>query len=105
MVNVLEQVHKNQPHSLFAVNILTNPEWFARYRYDIPVLYLNGQFLAMHRLSLETVETALQRLKSKDGGEFQTGAIPPRRFSGFAVTEETERERLSELKRLGSLAT
>ena len=29
-----------------------NERWFERYKYDIPVLHLNGRFLAKHRLQL-----------------------------------------------------
>lgn len=36
-----------------------NREYFKRYRYDIPVLHINGEFLCMHRLDAQLLETKL----------------------------------------------
>jgi hypothetical protein len=41
---------------------ITRPEnkpWFAKYRYDIPVLHLNGAFLAKHRITLDFLNESL----------------------------------------------
>ncbi|KAI2642453.1 glutaredoxin C5orf63-like protein [Labeo rohita] len=43
---------------------ITRPEnrvWFDRYRYDIPVFHLNGQFLMMHRVNLALLERRLDK--------------------------------------------
>lgn len=39
-----------------------NREYFKRYRYDIPVLHINGEFLCMHRLDAKLLETKLIEL-------------------------------------------
>lgn len=39
-----------------------NREYFKRYRYDIPVLHLNGEFLCMHRLDAELLGAKLVEL-------------------------------------------
>ncbi|TRY91297.1 hypothetical protein DNTS_004942 [Danionella cerebrum] len=43
---------------------ITAPEnkvWFERYKYDIPVFHLNGQFLMMHRVNATLLEKHLNR--------------------------------------------
>ncbi len=44
--------HSPRPIRLVEVDIAapSNALWFQRYQNDIPVLHLNGQFLAKHRL-------------------------------------------------------
>ncbi|XP_051876041.1 glutaredoxin-like protein C5orf63 homolog isoform X2 [Pristis pectinata] len=47
---------------------ITDPEnsvWFERYKYDIPVFHLNGQFLMMHRVNLKMLERRLARLEQE----------------------------------------
>lgn len=36
-----------------------NAAWYARYRYDIPVVHLNGVYFAKHRISLDAFHSAL----------------------------------------------
>ena len=48
---VLAQAAEQQPHTLEAVDI-TDPdkaEWWGRYKYDIPVLHVDGVYWAKHR--------------------------------------------------------
>ncbi|XP_035794126.1 glutaredoxin-like protein C5orf63 homolog, partial [Anopheles albimanus] len=40
-----------------------NVKYLRLYRLDIPVLFLNGQFLCMHRLNVDLLERRLQELE------------------------------------------
>ncbi|XP_073481019.1 glutaredoxin-like protein C5orf63 homolog isoform X1 [Aquarana catesbeiana] len=51
---VLEQVDITLPE---------NSIWYDRYKYDIPVFHLNGQFLMMHRVNLKKLEKSLSKLE------------------------------------------
>lgn len=42
-----------------------NREFFQRYRYDIPVLHINGEFLCMHRLDAKLLDNKLNELTNK----------------------------------------
>ncbi|OCT74824.1 glutaredoxin-like protein C5orf63 homolog [Xenopus laevis] len=53
---VLEQVDITQPE---------NAAWYDRYKYDIPVFHLNGQFLMMHRVNIKTLEKHLGKLEQQ----------------------------------------
>lgn len=58
------------PHVQFETVDITkkdNVRWLRLYRYDIPVLFFNGQFLCKHRLN---VDLLIQKLK-----EFDTNKI------------------------------
>ncbi|XP_068127753.1 glutaredoxin-like protein C5orf63 homolog isoform X2 [Hyperolius riggenbachi] len=55
---VLEQVDITLPE---------NKAWYDRYKYDIPVFHLNGQFLMMHRVNLKKLEMLLSKLEQQDG--------------------------------------
>jgi hypothetical protein len=44
----------------------SNKPWFAKYKYDIPVLHLNGYYFAKHRISLETLEAGLEQASKGD---------------------------------------
>lgn len=39
-----------------------NSTWYERYKYDIPVFHLNGQFLMKHRVDIEKLENQLSRV-------------------------------------------
>ncbi|XP_056393281.1 glutaredoxin-like protein C5orf63 homolog [Hyla sarda] len=54
---VLEQVDITLPE---------NTAWYDRYKHDIPVFHLNGQFLMMHRVNIKKLERHLQKLEQKD---------------------------------------
>ncbi|EGD77893.1 hypothetical protein PTSG_09527 [Salpingoeca rosetta] len=52
------------PHEVVMVNI-TLPgrrAWFDKYKYDIPVLYINGQYMAKHRITKESFEETARRI-------------------------------------------
>lgn len=68
-----ELVNKLMPfmHRLHLEKVdITRPEnqkFFKQYRYDIPVLHINGQFLCMHRLDAELLHTKLNELQKSRG--------------------------------------
>lgn len=41
-----------------------NLRWLRLYRNDIPVLFLNGQFLCMHKLDKDILEKRLQAIEN-----------------------------------------
>ena len=59
--DVLKTTAEDRPHTLEAVDI-TDPEhaeWWDKYKYDIPVLHVEGKYWAKHRI---TVQEALDAL-------------------------------------------
>ena len=46
------------------IDVTENEVWFRRYRYNIPVLHLNGRLLMMHRVDDDKLRTALEELKN-----------------------------------------
>ncbi|XP_072114159.1 glutaredoxin-like protein C5orf63 homolog [Mobula birostris] len=42
-----------------------NSVWFERYKNDIPVFHMNGQFLMMHRVNLKILERKLAKLEQE----------------------------------------
>ena len=58
---VLADAAAERPHTLEAVDI-TDPEhaaWWDKYKYDIPVLHIDGKYWAKHRITLEASMEAL----------------------------------------------
>ena len=57
------------PHTLELVDIKDpgNEAVYAKYKYDIPVMYIDGQYFAKHKLS---EEEAVKALKSAVAGSF-----------------------------------
>lgn len=47
------------------IDVPENKEWFKKYKYDIPVLHLNGTLLMMHRVDEDKLRAALEKLKNK----------------------------------------
>jgi hypothetical protein len=69
VVEVLQSVRGQQPHCLMAVDI-TDPDksyWYQKYKYDIPILHINGRYWAKHRL---TKDQALSDLEAARIGSF-----------------------------------
>ncbi|CAB9524912.1 chromosome 5 open reading frame 63 [Seminavis robusta] len=68
--DVLQEVREELPHSLDQVDITDeqHANWFGKYKYDIPVLHLNGQYWLKHRT---TNEEALEGLQEARDGTFQ----------------------------------
>lgn len=64
------------PISLEQVDITDkeNREWFDKYKYDIPVLHLEGEYWIKHRM---TVEQAMDGLDEHHAGTFVAQAGEP----------------------------
>ncbi|XP_063562810.1 glutaredoxin-like protein C5orf63 homolog isoform X2 [Gorilla gorilla gorilla] len=59
-----------KPYKNREVNI-TLPEnsvWYERYKFDVPVFHLNGQFLMMHRVNTSKLEKQLLKLEQQSTG-------------------------------------
>lgn len=41
-----------------------NRQYYKQYKYDIPVLHINGEFLCMHRLDAELLDTRLDEIRN-----------------------------------------
>uniref|UniRef100_A0ABI7YT23 Glutaredoxin-like protein n=1 Tax=Felis catus TaxID=9685 RepID=A0ABI7YT23_FELCA len=47
------------------ITLPENSAWYQRYKFDIPVFHLNGQFLMMHRVDISKLEKQLQKLEQQ----------------------------------------
>mmetsp|Transcript_28821 Transcript_28821/g.88155 ORF Transcript_28821/g.88155 Transcript_28821/m.88155 type:complete len:149 (-) Transcript_28821:65-511(-) len=66
---VLEACRSAAPHTLELVDITEDPALWDAYKYDIPVLHVDGSYWAKHRLAPADAEAALltaARLKAAD---------------------------------------
>lgn len=50
------------------ITLPENSAWYERYKFDIPVFHLNGQFLMMHRVNISKLEKQLQKLEQQGVG-------------------------------------
>ena len=69
--DVMSELRESHPHSLSQMDI-TDPEhteWFDKYKYDIPVLHVNGQYWTKHRL---TADEVIKAFASVQEGTFQS---------------------------------
>mmetsp|Transcript_13579 Transcript_13579/g.42873 ORF Transcript_13579/g.42873 Transcript_13579/m.42873 type:complete len:158 (-) Transcript_13579:114-587(-) len=69
--SILAACRDTSPHSLELVDITDadKVEWWHRYKYDIPVLHVDGAYWAKHRITLDQVRAALQtaaQLRDRD---------------------------------------
>ena len=67
----MSELRESHPHSLSQMDI-TDPEhteWFDKYKYDIPVLHVNGQYWTKHRL---TADEVIKAFASVQEGTFQS---------------------------------
>jgi hypothetical protein len=69
--DVLLEMRESLPHTLDQVDITDDchTDWFDKYKYDIPVLHLNGQYWIKHKLVADEVRTAF---KATDEGRFES---------------------------------
>jgi len=67
---VLAEVREEAPHGLDQVDITDpgNEKWWDKYKYDIPVLHVQGRYWAKHRLS---PEEALSAIADASEGTFE----------------------------------
>mmetsp|Transcript_4887 Transcript_4887/g.9321 ORF Transcript_4887/g.9321 Transcript_4887/m.9321 type:complete len:204 (-) Transcript_4887:1282-1893(-) len=68
--NVLRSVREECPHSLDAIDItdLDKTEFYDKYKWDIPVLHINGKYWTKHKLDVKEAVDALTRATN---GEFE----------------------------------
>lgn len=68
--DVLKELREEVPHSLEQVDITDDDhtEWFGKYKYDIPVLHVNGQYWLKHRTDIEEAKAGLEEAQQ---GSFQ----------------------------------
>lgn len=82
--DVLKGIQEEYPHSLEQVDITDagHEEWFSKYKYDIPVLHVNNQYFAKHRIDQEEAKNGLALARggkfSKRDGEPDAGAMERR---------------------------
>jgi glutaredoxin len=57
---VLERVRARRPFELREVDIRSDPDLLARYRYDIPVVLVDGQEAFRHRVDEARLEVLLR---------------------------------------------
>lgn len=69
-VAVLKQC--TEPHTLELVDITEDQEIFDAYKYDIPVLHVDGVYFAKHRITTAEAEATLREAKDlkRDGRPF-----------------------------------
>eukprot|EP00522_Entomoneis_paludosa_P009665 CAMPEP_0172450208 /NCGR_PEP_ID=MMETSP1065-20121228/8653_1 /TAXON_ID=265537 /ORGANISM="Amphiprora paludosa, Strain CCMP125" /LENGTH=146 /DNA_ID=CAMNT_0013201985 /DNA_START=138 /DNA_END=578 /DNA_ORIENTATION=- len=75
---VLRQAQQeNHVHSLEQIDITdeNHQEWFDKYKYDIPVLHINGQYWLKHKLS--SVHEVQQALEAVRNGSFTSPVGEP----------------------------
>ncbi|NXY45282.1 YD286 protein, partial [Ceuthmochares aereus] len=48
------------------VTLSENSVWYDKYKYDIPVFHLNGNFLMKHRVDIQKLEDQLMKLELKN---------------------------------------
>lgn len=58
---VLLSVQRRIPFALREINIESDPAVFERYRYDIPVVFIDGKKAFKHRLDERQLEARLRR--------------------------------------------
>jgi glutaredoxin len=57
--DVLVIVREENPHSLLQKDITDDSDLYERYKYDIPVLHLDGKYWTKHRLAIDEARNAL----------------------------------------------
>ncbi|KAJ2696194.1 hypothetical protein FB645_006275 [Coemansia sp. IMI 203386] len=60
----LEQVRLKVPFEMTEVDIKKpeNSRWFEEYKYDVPVIHANGEFLLWHRVDVDKTVSMLQQI-------------------------------------------
>ena len=49
------------------ITLPENKEWYKKYRYDIPVFHLNGQYLMKHRADLKVFQRKITDMEKTNG--------------------------------------
>ena len=76
VTEILRSVKESNPHTLEAVDITDEDksDWYDKYKYDIPVLHIEGKYWEKHRL---TSEVAIEGLEAAKAGTFEVQAGEP----------------------------
>ncbi|CAB4417431.1 DUF836-domain-containing protein [Rhizophagus irregularis] len=63
--DVIKHVQKRIPFDFEQkdIKVPENLSWFEKYKYDIPVLHLNDQFILKHRVEQDELEKILRKFK------------------------------------------
>lgn len=70
--DILKDCREEVSHSLDQIDITDDEhvEWHSKYKYDIPVLHVNGQYWLKHRTTLEEAKAGLLEA-AREGASFQ----------------------------------
>mmetsp|Transcript_22308 Transcript_22308/g.49723 ORF Transcript_22308/g.49723 Transcript_22308/m.49723 type:complete len:223 (+) Transcript_22308:81-749(+) len=87
--DVLRSVRNSHPHTLEAVDITDDDkkDLYDKYKYDIPVLHLDGKYWVKHRL---TSDAAIEALVAAKAGKFEEQAGEP--DAGAMERKQAERQ-------------
>jgi glutaredoxin len=69
--DILHDIRDEHPHSLILMDITDRcyEKWYAKYKFDIPVLHINDRYWAKHRLSRSQ---AIQGIRAANEGTFRS---------------------------------
>lgn len=62
---VLEAARAEVPFELVEIDITEHPEHYERYKWDIPVIHVNGHKAFKHRVDLATLKARLHRAETQ----------------------------------------
>jgi len=71
--DILYELKDEIPHGLAQIDITDEENratYFAKYKYDIPVLHMNGQYWVKHRTTLEEAREGLMQA-TREGSSFE----------------------------------
>ena len=89
VTEILRSVKESNPHTLEAVDITDEDksDWYDKYKYDIPVLHIEGKYWSKHRLASEV---AVEGLEAAKAGTFEPQAGEPN--AGEMERRQAERQ-------------
>lgn len=68
---LVEELHSfNHRYDFEKIDITKNDDLFGLYRYEIPVLHLNGKFLCKHKLNVELLDGKLKEIENKNHDKY-----------------------------------
>ena len=69
--DTLSTLKTTHPHSLYAIDITDTDNkstWYAKYKYDIPVLHMNNVYWTKHRVTVEEAIMAIEEVRNSEDG-------------------------------------
>ncbi len=74
-----------QPHVLEVTDISekTHRDWFRRYKWDIPVLHIDGRYFAKHRVEMAELDSALLEAAKGPGAFVEREGEPDARGQNY----------------------